>query len=182
MIIKSPPVIVQHTYKTPSIFIILSTLNYQVCMTLHISLRCIASCISNSTAKNYCLYFLTQPSTFLLQQYTVLYHKKVTYYRAVGSNFSVVRPTQLQSCVYNKFRVISGHKCKLLCKAQSACMACQGSEGMPPGKFLKNRSSKIEFEGVLGSQSCMLYQLHDNHLNNLIARRTGVMLIDSTSF
>ena len=30
---------------------------------------------------------------------------------------------QLQSCVYREFRVISGHKFKLLCEAQSACSA-----------------------------------------------------------
>ena len=34
---------------------------------------------------------------------------------------------QLQSCVYRKFRVMSGHKCKLLWKAQSVCIACSGA-------------------------------------------------------
>ena len=33
---------------------------------------------------------------------------------------------QLQSCVYTEFRVISGHKCKLLCEAHLACVLMLG--------------------------------------------------------
>ena len=33
----------------------------------------------------------------------------------------------------------------------------RGSGGMPPWENLKNRYSEIEFEGISGSQSCMLY-------------------------
>ena len=31
---------------------------------------------------------------------------------------------QLQSCVYTEFKVMSGNKCKLLCEAYWACIAC----------------------------------------------------------
>ena len=44
--------------------------------------------------------------------------KQSTYYRAVGSNFFVIRPTiHRATYVYREFRVMSGHKCKLLCEA-----------------------------------------------------------------
>ena len=43
-------------------------------------------------------------------------------YRTIGSIFSG-QASQPQTYVYRKFRVMSGHKCKLLCKAQSACIA-----------------------------------------------------------
>ena len=41
----------------------------------------------------------------------------------------------------------------LLCEAQSACIAynARGSGDMPPRKFLKNRCSEIESEGILES-------------------------------
>ena len=45
--------------------------------------------------------------------------------RAVGRNFSVVRPNSYRvSYVCREFRVISDHQCRLLCEAQSACIAC----------------------------------------------------------
>ena len=54
---------------------------------------------------------------------------------------------QLHSYMYREFTVTGGHNCKLLCE----------SGGMSPRKILKNRSFEIEFKGISGSQSCMLY-------------------------
>ena len=34
------------------------------------------------------------------------------------------QPNQLQKCVYREFKMMSSHKSKLLCKAQSACILC----------------------------------------------------------
>ena len=56
--------------------------------------------------------------------------------------FKVIRPTgDLITTDY--------HDSELLCKAQSACIACyaRGSGGMPPQKNFENRCSKIEFGG-----------------------------------
>ena len=45
-------------------------------------------------------------------------------YLGCRKQFFSGQANQLQSCVYGEFMVMStsGHKCKLLCKVQSACI------------------------------------------------------------
>ena len=49
--------------------------------------------------------------------------RKLMYVQGHRKQIFSGQANQLQSCVYTEFRVMS-HKCKLLCKAQSACIAC----------------------------------------------------------
>ena len=50
--------------------------------------------------------------------------KKNNFMQGRRKQFFSGQANQPQSYVYREFRVMSGHKCKLLCDAQSACIAC----------------------------------------------------------
>ena len=85
-------------------------------------------------------YKIQRCASNLLSKIAVYIHNIILFYVHQGrrKQFFSGQANQLQSCVYTEFRVMGGHKCKLLCEAH--CMSMHnmlilGSGGMPAGKF-----------------------------------------------